>query len=153
MREAEIAKHFVNATVSILGTMACIEARPGKPFVKKDNTVPGDITAIINVTGPKNGIISVSFPRTSAENLVYGMLGDMVDNMEQDMQDTVGEVANMISGQARASIAAEGLVMQGSTPSVIIGRDNPVDYMDRAPVMAIPFETPKGGFIVEFCLA
>lgn len=153
MRDVEIAKHFVKATTNILTTMAGITATPGKPYVKKDQVACGDISAIIGVTGPCNGTISVSFSAASATALVVGMLGEDVEDMDQDMQDAVGEVANMISGQARATIAGEGLVLQGSTPSVVVGKDHTIHHITKAAVMAIPFAMQGGEFTVEFCLA
>lgn len=153
MRDVEIAKHFVKATTTILSTMASITAAPGRPFVKKDQEADGDISAIIGVTGPRNGTVSVSFTEESAAALVTGMLGDDIEDMEQDMQDAVGEVANMISGQARATLAEEGLVLQGSTPSVVVGKGHKIHHITKAVVMAIPFTTAGGGFTVEFCLA
>ena len=66
MRDVEIAKHFVKATTNILSTMAGIVAAPGMPYVKKDQIACGDISAIIGVTGPRNGTISVSFSAASA---------------------------------------------------------------------------------------
>ena len=153
MRDVEIAKHFVKATTNILSTMAGIVAAPGMPYVKKDQIACGDISAIIGVTGPRNGTISVSFSAASATALVVGMLGEDVEDLQQDMQDAVGEVANMISGQARASIAEQGLVLQGSTPSVVVGKDHTIHHITKAAVMAIPFATQDGEFTVEFCLA
>ncbi len=152
MRDVAIAKHFVKATTAILSTMAGIAAVPGKPYVKKDQVACGDISAIIGVTGPKTGTISVSFTTESATELVIGMLGDAVENMDQDMQDAVGEVANMVSGQARAGIAAEGLVLQGATPSVVVGKDHTIHHITKGVVMAIPFTTPAGQFTVGVCL-
>lgn len=133
--------------------MAGLTATPGKPYVKKDQLAQGDISAIIGVTGPKNGTISVSFSFESATQLVVGMLGDDVIDIEQDMQDAVGEVANMISGQARAAIAENGLVLQGSTPSVVVGKGHLIHHITKSVVMAIPFTTQDCGFTVEFCLA
>ena len=152
MRDVAIAKHFVKATTAILSTMAGISATPGKPYVKKDQVACGDISAIIGVTGPRKGTISVSFTTESATELVIGMLGDDVEDMDQDMQDAVGEVANMISGQARASLAGEGLALQGATPSVVVGKDHMIHHITKAVVMAIPFTTQAGEFTVEFCL-
>lgn len=153
MRDVDIAKHFVTATATILSTMAGITATPGKPYVKKDQVACGDISAIIGVTGPKNGTISVSFPYESAKALVLGMLGDDIGDLAHDMQDAVGELSNMISGQARAAIAEAGLILQGATPSVVVGKDHTIHHITRAAVMAIPFSMPGGGFTVEFCLA
>ena len=153
MRDVEIAKHFVKAVSLILSTMAGIDATPGMPYVKKNRVACGDISAIIGVTGPRNGTIAVSFPEATATALVVGMLGEDVEDLEQDMQDAVGEVANMISGQARASIAEAGLVLQGSTPSVVMGKSHTIHHITKATIMAIPFTTPDGEFTVEFCLA
>ena len=151
MRDVEIAKHFITATIHILSTMAGLKTNHGMPYIKKERKVAGDISAIIGVTGPKRGSISVSFSTDSATELVCGMLGGAVEDLEQDMQDAVGEVANMISGQARASLAKKGLVLQGSTPSVVVGKGHQILHMSKAVVMAIPFTTPKGQFTVEFC--
>lgn len=153
MRDVEIAKHFVKAATTILATMASMSAMPGKPFVKKNQEADGDISAIIGVTGPKNGTICVSFTEESAAALVAGMLGDDIKDLAEDIQDAVGELANMISGQARATLSGEGLVLQGSTPSVVVGKGHKIHHITKAVVMAIPFTTPGGDFTVEFCLA
>jgi chemotaxis protein CheX len=147
----ETARDFIRATRDILRTMAGMEARAGAPYVKKDRAAEGDVSAIIGVTGDRTGTISVSFSRACAVALVRGMLGDSVEDIVQDTRDAVGEVTNMVSGQARASLAARGIVMQGSTPSVIMGDGHRITHQSGCPVMAIPFSTDSGEFTVEFC--
>ena len=152
LSDIDIAKSFIKATTNILSTMATIEAKPGAPYVKKSAVAKGDVSAIVGVTGPKRGTIAVSFTEACAVALVKGMLGDDIQDLMQDTQDAVGEVANMISGQARANLAAKGLTLQGATPTVIIGKNHIVSHTTTSPVMAIPFVTPAGEFTVEFCL-
>lgn len=146
----EIAKPFVKATVSVLSTMAMIEPRPGKPFVKRDNTAIGDVSAVIGITGDKNGSISVSFTKKCAIALVKSMLGDDVQDIVQDVKDAVGEITNMISGQARAGLSEMGMSLAGSTPSVIMGDNHTITHVTKEPVVAIPFSTDHGDFFVEF---
>lgn len=148
----DIARVFIKATTDVLSTMAGIEAVPGTPYAKKNPAAKGDVSAIVGVTGPKRGTIAVSFPRACAVALVRGMLGDDVRDLTQDIRDAAGEVANMISGQARARLAAEGLTLQGATPTVIIGKNHSVSHAAASPVIAIPFATDAGEFTVEFCL-
>ncbi len=151
--DIEVARAFIKAVTGILSTMAGLEAKAGMPFVKKENMPSGDISALIGVTGPKCGTIAVSFTRSAAEVLVAGMLGDDVMDMDQDMQDAVGEVTNMVSGQARAALAEKGMPLQGATPSVITGQGHCIKHMTSSPVMAIPFALGGGStFTVEFCL-
>lgn len=146
-----VAKPFIKATLDILSTMAGMTATAGKPYVKKGPTAKGDVSAIVGVTGDKTGTIAVSFSRRCAVALVRGMLGDDVQNVMQDTQDAVGEVANMVSGQARAALAEQGIVMQGSTPTVIMGDGHLIRHMSANPVVAIPFTSEHGEFTVEFC--
>lgn len=147
----EIAKPFIVATVNVLATMAGIKPQPGKPFVKKDNMARGDVSAIIGFTGQRTGSISVSFSKQCAIAVVRGMLGDDIQDILQDTKDAVGEVCNMISGQARAGLAEMGMVFQGSTPSVIMGDGHTISHVTKSPIMGIPFHTDHGEFTVEFC--
>ena len=153
-----IGKHFIDATQKVLSTMAFLQAVPGRPVSL--NGKPGgagDISAIIGVTGACTGSISVSFTREAAIKVVKGMLGDEVDGMDetalmQDAMDAVGEIINMISGMARATLSEAGLVMQGSTPSVVAGKDHTILHQGRSPGVAIPFTLDGSRFSVEFIL-
>jgi chemotaxis protein CheX len=148
---AEIARPFVKAVREILDTMAGISATAGKPYVKEDHVAKGDVSAIVGVTGDKVGTISVTFTRSCAIALVRGMLGDDVHDILQDTQDAVGEVTNMVSGQARAGLRALGISLQGSTPTVIVGDGHVIRHISPSPVVAIPFASKDGEFTVEFC--
>lgn len=147
-----IAKHFIKATEKILKTMAQAEASVGQPFVKKNGSATGDISAIIGVTGQRNGSISVTFSRDCALHLAQLMLCGALEDEENDMKDTVGELANMVSGQARATLAEEGITMQGSTPSIVSGPGHTIEHKAKGPAIGIPFDLDGKGFIVEFCL-
>lgn len=151
MDNTAVAKTFVSATVNVLATMANIKPVPGKPFVKTDMTALGDVTAVIGITGDKRGSIAVTFTKSSAIAVVRGMLGDDIQDIMEDTRDTVGEVTNMISGQARAKLAEDGLSLQGATPTIIFGDKHTVTHLTSAPVVAIPFNINNDEFTVEFC--
>jgi len=149
--DIQLAKPFIKAAVDVLGTMAMITPQPGAPFVKKDNVAHGDVTGLVGVTGDKKGSISISFTKACAVAIVKGMLGDQIDDLMTDVKDAVGEITNMISGQARVGLAEAGLTLQGSTPSVILGDNHTISHVSTTPIMAIPFSTEKGEFTIEFC--
>lgn len=147
----ELAKPFIKATKDVLSMMAMIEVVPGKPYVKKDNQAVGDVTGIVGMSGNKSGTFSITFTRRCAEHIVKNMLGDEVGDIMQDAQDAVGEITNMISGQARVGLQAFGVNMSGTTPSVIVGDNHSITHQTKAPVMAVPFSCDGGEFTVEFC--
>ena len=148
----EIAKPFITATRKILTMMAGLEVTYGAPYVKKDDMALGDVSAIVGVTGDLRGSIAVSFSSGASQALVEGMLGDAIEDLAQDTQDAVGELVNIISGNARAELADIGISVQGSTPTVITGKDHRIRHISKTPVVVIPFSTQHGDFTVEFCM-
>lgn len=64
----------------------------------------------------------------------------------------VGEISNMISGQARQQLEKTGKLLHGSIPSVIVGKNHQISHFTTYPVIAVPFETPEGGFTIEVCI-
>jgi chemotaxis protein CheX len=45
-----------------------------------------------------------------------------------------------------------GIVLQGSTPSIILGDNHMITHAASGPVIAIPFNTQAGDFTLEFCM-
>jgi chemotaxis protein CheX len=146
----EIAKPFIKATQDVMSTMAGMHPVVGKPIIKSDDGAMGDVSAFIYISGDKSGKIYLKFSKQCAVTMVKNMLGDDVEDILQDVQDAVGEITNMISGQARAGLSQMGMRFEGSTPTVIMGQKSSEDALSSAPVVSIPFSTESGGFSVEF---
>jgi chemotaxis protein CheX len=149
--DPSLAKPFIKATKDVLSAMAALEVSAGTPYVKKDKTARGDVSAVIGITGDKQGTFSISFDRKTAVHIVKQMLGDDIEDILQDVQDAMGEITNMISGQARVGLVDMGLKLQGSTPSVIMGDGHTIAHMTSAVAIAIPFSCEAGTFTLEFC--
>jgi len=148
----EYINPFIEATLNVLKTMSRTEAMPGKPYLKKDQKALGDVSAVIGLTGEANGTISISFPEQSIAAVVSRMFGEPVSELEGELADAVGEISNMISGQARQQLEKTGKLLHGSIPSVIVGKNHQISHFTTYPVIAVPFETPEGGFTIEVCI-
>ena len=149
--DPSLAKPFIKATKDVLAAMAALEVSAGTPYIKKDRMARGDVSAVIGITGDKQGTFSISFDRKTAVHIVKQMLGDAIEDILQDVQDAMGEITNMISGQARVGLVEMGLKLQGSTPSVIMGDNHTIAHMTSAMAIAIPFTCEAGTFTLEFC--
>ena len=151
MSDVALAKPFVQATINVLSSMTGLSPVPGKPYVKKTDKAQGDVSAIVGITGCKSGAVALSFSKSCAIALVKGMLGDAIEDIIADTRDAVGEITNMISGQARATLSEMGLPLQGSTPSIVFGANHSLSFPGQVTTVAIPFETDYGAFTLEFC--
>ena len=143
---------FINATIKVLATMAQAEAEAGKPYLKKDNIAKGDVSGLIGITGETNGTIAVTFDSGSILQIVSSMFGEDITEVNSEVADAVGELTNMISGQARRKLEEEGKLFEAAIPSVVTGANHEITHITEGPIVAIPFHTEGGSFTIEICL-
>ncbi|MBL7179757.1 MAG: chemotaxis protein CheX [Pseudomonadota bacterium] len=150
--DARLINPFINATLNVLETMAFTKSEAGKPYLKKDDVAQGDVSGIIGFTGEKNGTIAVTFDEACILKIVSNMFGEKMTKINNEIADAVGEITNMISGQARKELEEIGKKFIGAIPTVITGKNHKVNTMTKGPKIAIPFKTEAGNFIIEVCL-
>ena len=143
---------FLNATINVIKTMAFTETKPGKPFLKKDQNAMGDVTGVIGLSGDVTGSMSITFEEETIKHIIANMFGEPVKEINDEVRDAVGELTNMISGDARRMLQAEGVTLESAIPSIITGRAHTITHIAKGPIIAIPFETETGKFVVEFTL-
>ncbi len=149
--DAKLINPFINATCHVLETMAFVKVNPGKPYLKKNNVAKGDVTGIIGLTGVANGTISVTFQEKCILSIVSNMLGEKMELLNGDIADAVGELTNMVSGQARKELEELGKTFSAAIPSVIMGRNHSIAHYTNGPRIAIPFSIDDGEFTIEVC--
>lgn len=150
---AEVINPFINATRNVVATMAGISPKPEKPRLKRDHASTMDFTGVVGLAGDgAKGSFAVSFSQSCIERIVRNMLGDEIEDMEQDMRDAVGELANMISGGARAELEQKGHSFDMAVPTLIAGKGHRIFQLTDMPVLVVPFNTEAGPFTVEVCL-
>lgn len=150
--DVKLINPFLSATLNVLETMAFVKAEPGKPYLKKENIAQGDVSGVVGLTGGASGTVSVTFDEACILNIVSSMFGEEMKELNPDISDAVGELTNMISGQARQQIEKIGRTIHGAIPTVITGKNHKLISMTKGPKIAIPFKTAAGSFIVEVCL-
>lgn len=144
---------FLEATIDVLKTMAFVEPRPGKPYLKKDDLAKGDVSGIIGFTGPATGSMALSFSEGCILKIVSNMLGEEIKGINGDIKDAVGEITNMVSGAARKNLESLGLSISAAIPTVIAGKGHSVSHIMGGPSIIIPFETEQGPFVVDVCIS
>ncbi len=148
--KAEYINPFLKATINVLKTMASLDIKPGKPFVKKDSKAIGDISGTIGLTGFGSGVVVVSFSEAAALKVVTSMLGEQQTELNDEIRDAVGEITNMITGDARRILADIGANFEAGIPSVIVGKGHEITSMGDAPCVSVPFKIGDDDLVVEF---
>jgi len=149
--KAEFINPFLEATISVLKTMASVEPTPEKPFIKKGIASTGDISGIVGITGEAEGSLCITFTKECILFIIGNMLGEAQKEINDEVKDAVGEVANMISGDSRRRLREIGHTFQGAIPAVVSGPGHEIKHITQGPILSIPFTTPAGNFTVEVC--
>jgi len=150
--DAKLINPFVNATTNVLETMAFVRPVAGKPFLKKNDVAQGDVTGVIGITGAKNGTVAVTFDQGAILKIVSNMFNEEMKEVNAEIADAVGELTNMISGQARRELEKIGKIFNAAIPSVITGKQHSIIHYTNGPKIAIPFSINEGKFVIEVCM-
>lgn len=149
--KAKYINPFIKAIVEVLKVMAFVKIKASKPYLKKDDMATGDVSAIVGMTGQSNGTFSLSFDEAGILTIATNMFGEKITKLDREVTEVVGEIANMVSGQARRELEGMGLVLDGAIPSVFGGANHNILHFTEGPKIAIPFTMEEGKLTMEVC--
>ncbi|NOX55113.1 MAG: chemotaxis protein CheX [Planctomycetes bacterium] len=142
---------FIQAACDVFGTMLGTRIRR-KALALKDMGCPTfDVTAIVGLSGRASGSVVLSVSRPVAFRIVETLLGYQTTEINADVADAVGELANMIAGAAKAKL--EHYELSLGLPNVIVGRNHTLFFPTSVRPICILFDCDWGPLAIEAGLA
>ncbi len=140
---------FLSAVKNVFETMIEVPYTLGKPTIKKDMTSTFEISGIIGISGEVTGCVVVSFPEKIALELASALLGEKLEKVNSDCTDAIGEIANMVAGDAKKDFPQTNTTI--SVPSVVLGLHR-IAFPKGVPIISIPCQTGKGAFAIDVAI-
>jgi chemotaxis protein CheX len=134
---------------NIFGTMIELPVVSGKHFFKKDKRPTTDVLSMITMSGPVSGFICLGMSMKLAFLLSSKLLECEVSEANGDCIDAIGEITNMIAGNAKSEFPDDGIII--SVPKVFFDTAKK-PYPTAAPVISIPFETQEEVMLVDMSI-
>ncbi len=142
---------FIKSIQNVFSTMLQLQVKVEQPHLKTNNNQASyDVSGIIGLSGDVVGSIVLSFPTDAAQRIVALFTGTNMSISDPDFPDAVGELVNMISGNAKAEF--KGKQVSISCPSVVIGKDHQIGRPREIPCIAIPCSTDCGNVVIEISI-
>ena len=113
----------------------------------ENNQALHPVSGIIGISGKGVGTIVLSMSEGVAIKAASTMLMTAIDSVDVDVLDAVGELTNMIAGNAKAQLEEYKLSL--SLPNVIHGRETELRFPENSQPFTIPFSTDYGKLAVE----
>ena len=145
--DVRLINPFIGAISNVYETMLQTEVSFGKPTLKTRGAPYMDVSCIIGFSGGATGCVVLGFSKEVALRVASKFAGAEIDETHPDFADALGELANMVAGNAKKDIP--GTMISISLPSVVIGANHAISPSRTTPHIFIPCSTALGDFIVE----
>jgi chemotaxis protein CheX len=139
----------IAAVQNVFATMIQLPVVPGKQCFKKEKRPTTEVVSTITLSGPVAGFVCLGLSRNLAFVLASRLLDCRIGEASAECIDAIGELTNMIAGNAKSEFPDEGIAI--SVPEVIFSPSGAV-FPLNVPVISIPFQTQGEELLVDMGL-
>ena len=141
---------FVESTQAVFSTMLGWKIEPVSALRLPAFHPQHDVSGIIGFSNAIRGTIVISLDREVALSAAEAFIGMRPDKIDADVMDMVGELANMVGGNAKQRIGNAGISL--GMPTVVSGSDMKITFEPGAHVEFLSFVSPKGPLCVQWAM-
>ncbi|NCC49906.1 MAG: hypothetical protein EOM20_01695 [Spartobacteria bacterium] len=155
----ELMPFFIESAMATFETMVFMPLTVGDAVPKSKGEPKGSISGTVGMTGAVNatglefcGNISMIFTMDQAKAVFRGMMMMTEEDpvADEELNDVVGELANMVTGGAKAKLQDKGIDFKIGLPTVVVGDNHHLEPPKEAEVQIIPLRTEATGeFFLE----
>ncbi len=143
----DLTTPFVESTTSIFSKMLGWTVELGTTIKSNRFQSNHDISGIIGFSGALKGTIVIGLNQEFAFAAAEAFFGGKPTEVDAEVLDMVGELANMIGGNAKERMTINGVNL--GLPTVICGMGHRVSFGPGAQVEMLPFSCQHGLLTVE----
>ena len=150
LTEDSVRRTIADIAKGVFSTMVMMDVVDGAPLTEPVTSFHETLTSMVGLAGSHSGILAIHCPKDLALRITSNMLGMEVTEIDDDVNDALGEIANMIGGDVKHIFSPKGADINLSIPTVIYGSDYVCESMSSAESLVIPFECDGDRFLLSF---
>ncbi len=143
---------FIEATINTFQTMANVVPVREKVFLKGEGEEVYGVSGIIGLGGEATGAVVLNFPEAVAIAAVGKFVGEEFTSITSSVVDGVGELTNIIAGDAKNRLTQKGYKFAIGLPKIVTGRNYITAQNKAVPCVVISFTSDLGRFCLEVSL-
>ncbi len=149
---AEYVNPFLEAASAVFKSILNVDLRRGKLVIKESPVPAMDIAIIIGITGGVTGEVVYSMEFNTIKKIADILApGLSEEQIKHEYKDIVGELANMITGNAMNLFASTGKQIDITTPTVIEGKSFTITMIKQT-TLGINLYSPMGQLELNIAL-
>jgi chemotaxis protein CheX len=140
---------LIDSTREVFEKMILITLSSGIPIEGDALRPRSNVVATVSFAGVESGIVAFYSTMETACTIAGRLLGMDPADVNGDMPDAIGEVANMIAGALRTKLTDSGVPCAISIPTVTVGSDFYTKYVSDVRRILCPFKMGEQEIFVE----
>jgi chemotaxis protein CheX len=150
----KLVEYATAATADVFSTMLGMEVEAETPSQDPDfPTINDGVMALVGMAGSWTGAGVICCSAAFACRLCNQFIGTSTENVDEEVLDAVGEVANMIIGNFKTSVEEHVGPLGLSVPTVIYGRNFTSRSIGQNSWTVLPFRSNGETLEVRVCLS
>lgn len=150
--KAEYVNSFYKATQGVFNLMLDLDVERGNIKVVEGLVSSRNANVVLGVTGDLKGSILFSFTKDMTLEMVRIMSGLEMKTIDNFVSSALGEVANIIGGNALTNLTCYNYICDLVPPQVIIGEYKSLSMANKKALL-IPLRTDIGEFDINIFIA
>ncbi|CAL1151167.1 unnamed protein product [Cladocopium goreaui] len=138
---------FLKAVTTTFETMLAADVHRGELTLGDPKIRQFPVSGLIGLSGKASGMVVINLSAEAALQAASAMLMEEQTELNDDVLDAIGELANVIAGQAKADLEEYDLSV--GLPSVVTGEGHEIRFPSSTPPLAVPFKTDFGPIRLE----
>jgi chemotaxis protein CheX len=148
----ECLQSFIQATCTTLAEMAEVVAEVREVSTTLTPRSSGDITVVLGLTPTPGAMLVLDFPGPTASALADRVLAEVGGTSDYALvRDCMGELTNVIAGQAKALLHGTSHAFAFSTPEIMSNRNLLPGTDPGREFLIVVFTSIAGDFTLQLC--
>jgi chemotaxis protein CheX len=147
-----VRERIIESAKEIFSSMLMMDISALEETKTEMHPLVDSISGVIGLAGTHKGVLAIHLPHRVAIAITSSFLGMDVEEMNSDVEDAVGELANMLGGNVKSILSEKGRDINLSLPTTISGRHYDYQPNKDAERIFIQFRCETGQFTVELQL-
>jgi chemotaxis protein CheX len=142
--KAENINPFIESVEETFENMLDCAVESQNPILDEEAQGAPDIIGVVGLSGTAQGIVALKLPVKTALAAVGKMVGMEFRGVDSSIIDGVGELVNIIAGNAKAKFRGQSISL--SLPTVVRGSIYRISNLNNAVWLTVPFKSALGEF-------
>jgi chemotaxis protein CheX len=144
-----VGQAIIDGTTEVFSTMLMVELEVVEIIEGSGGDIPANITSMIGLGKDIRGMLAVHCPAAVAKDITGTFLGMEVTEIDEDVKDAIGEIANMVAGNLKISFGKNGKDIELAIPTTVVGESFSTSGMSGAHRVVVCFSMNGTVFMIE----